>query len=274
MAQPIFTLLTDFGTQDSYVAQMKGVLLSCCPNCTLVDVTHEVPPQDVRLAARILAETVPRFPEKTTHLVVVDPGVGTNRNILAVELAEQYLVLPDNGLLTELLRQHSPRRIHRVVHEHLWNTAISPTFHGRDIIAPVAAYLASGGDWKEVGPTTDQVVRFEFTQEAKLISQGQWLCGVQAVDRFGNMMLVSSPELHAALTVGTVVELSWEAMHSRTVRVVQTYGDASPGELILLRDSQNRLELAQVNGSAAAELGLTPHGSVKISLVSSPRLSN
>lgn len=268
MVQPIFTLLTDFGTTDSYVAQIKGVMLSRCHDCTIVDITHDIPPQDVRCAARILAETVPRFPKNTTHLVVVDPGVGTERKILAVEIADQRLVLPDNGILTALLQIYKPQRVHRVANDQLWNTPVSPTFHGRDIIAPIATFLACGGAWEEVGPSVKELVRFEVSESTQRLSHDCWQCTKLGHDHFGNILLGSSPQLLEALVPGDLVKLSWREMPSRLVRVVSTYGDAVPNELVLLRDSQNRLELAVVNASALKALDLPPHGRVKISLVS------
>ena len=268
MPRNIFALLTDFGTADSYVAQMKGVLLSRCPDCTLVDITHQVPPQDVLLASQILAEVFPQFPAGTTHAVVVDPGVGTGRDIIAVELAGQRLVLPDNGLLTHLWHRFQPQRIHRVVNEQLWNQPTSSTFHGRDIIAPVAAFLALSEDWETVGPKADEVLLLLLTNEAQRISHHRWSCVIQSKDRFGNLLLSDSEELLESLRIVRIAELRWDEKRFLRVRFVQTYGDALPGEIILLCDSQNRLELAQVNGSVGRELNLHPQMSIEISLVS------
>ncbi len=258
MSQSIITLLTDFGTSDSYVAQMKGVLLSGCPNCVLVDITHHVGPQDIRTAARILAEAVPRFPDGTVHLAVVDPGVGTDRSILAVQWETQRLVLPDNGLVTELVRKRNAAGIHAVLNDQFFSSAISPTFHGRDIMAWVAAYLASGGQLAEVGPRLESSLLLPEERPAVSLADGSWQCQVIGVDRFGNVILNSCQALIDALKRKRLVDVSSPGQLRRMARVVQTYGQASEKELVVLVDSQGRLELAQVNGSAAAELAMVP----------------
>jgi len=268
MMRPILTLLTDFGTSDSYVAQLKGVVLSRCPECILVDVTHHIPPQDIRRAAQVLAETVPRFPVGTVHLAVVDPGVGTGRRIIAAEVLGQKLVLPDNGLITLLLQQISSCRFYHVCNEEYWNQPVSPTFHGRDIIAPVAAFLAAGGELINLGRPVESVFLLSECEPALRLCENSWLCQVVGSDHFGNLSLSSSDELLIALTPDRVVELSVVESPAQRARMVITYGNASPGELVLLRDSQNRLELAQVNGSAQRTLELHPLQCVEISLVS------
>ncbi|HEX6434962.1 MAG TPA: SAM-dependent chlorinase/fluorinase, partial [Gemmatimonadales bacterium] len=133
----IITLLTDFGTADSYVAELKGVLLGRVPDAVLVDLTHEVPQRDIRSAAYILGRTWYRFPASTVHLAVVDPGVGTSRAALAIRAHDQYFVAPDNGILTPVLRDAEVEAVMLPL-----PTTAAPTFHGRDVFAPAAAQLA------------------------------------------------------------------------------------------------------------------------------------
>ncbi|HET6837122.1 MAG TPA: SAM-dependent chlorinase/fluorinase, partial [Gemmatimonadales bacterium] len=135
----IITLLTDFGTSDSYVAELKGVLLNRAPGIVLVDVSHDVPPGDIRSAAYILGRTWHRFPADTVHLAVVDPGVGTSRAALAIRAHQQYFVAPDNGILTPVLRDAEVEAVMLPL-----PTTAAPTFHGRDVFAPAAAELARG----------------------------------------------------------------------------------------------------------------------------------
>ena len=271
MNRAIITLLTDFGLSDSYVAQMKGVLLSRCPECTLIDISHEVPPQDVTLASRMLAETVPKFPRNTVHLAVVDPGVGTARSILAVQWAEHLLVLPDNGLLTDLIRERPPSRVHRVNNLQLCSQQISPTFHGRDIIAPIAAFLASGGDLEQVGPTVNDLVSLSEPPQAVQNSDGSWRCRVIGKDRFGNLLLTSNQSLRQAIGAGgefrimpSIGNQSSDIHPTHRARAVTSYGHSHFEEFVLLFDSQNRLELAVVNGSAANMLRVAADAELRI----------
>src|SRR5689334_6880379 len=143
MAQPIITLTTDFGSRSPFVAAVKGVILSINPEARLVDLSHEIPPYDIRHAAFFLADAVPYFPPGTLHVVVVDPGVGGERAILHVTVGEQRLLVPDNGCWILLARGQSPSVI-RVSEPRFWRPVVSSSFHGRDIFAPVAAHLGLG----------------------------------------------------------------------------------------------------------------------------------
>src|SRR5688572_24283758 len=157
-ASPIITLLTDFGVQDSYVAAMKGVMLSIAPTVRLIDITHQVNPQDNRQASSILAEVVPFYPPHTVHLVVVDPGVGSERDPVAVQTPRGLFVAPDNGVLTHALFNESSWKAVRLDNPDYW-LAKSPsnTFHGRDIFSPAAAHLASGVPLEKLGTPIDSL---------------------------------------------------------------------------------------------------------------------
>ena len=189
----VITLLTDFGTQDSYVAQMKGVLLDLCPEALIVDTTHEIRSQDVSQAARMLPHLANTFPAGTIHIAVVDPGVGTKRRVVAAKIFEQIFVLPDNGLLSRVLDAGPTSWCVEVDNPRYWRDKVSSTFHGRDIMAPVAAHLASGVDWQELGTSCspDSLVRLKEITFAlpSDVTQGILDLVVVDIDRFGNIIL-------------------------------------------------------------------------------------
>src|SRR3712207_234825 len=177
---PVITLLTDFGTADGYVAEMKGVILTRAPDVTVVDVTHDVSPQDVECGRLALARYWRRFPPGTVHLAVVDPGVGSARAALAIESDGRWLVGPDNGLLSPALLVAGARAVILPV-----PATAAPTFHGRDVFAPAAAALAAGARLDALGsPALDFVVR--RTPEPRRLSDGSIEGQVITVDRFGN----------------------------------------------------------------------------------------
>jgi S-adenosylmethionine hydrolase len=179
---PLITLLTDFGTSDSYVAEMKGVLLDRCPGAVLVDVTHAVPPGDVRAGAYLLGRAWARFPRETVHLAVVDPGVGTERAALALRAHNHWFVGPDNGLFTQVIRDAEVEVVVLPV-----PVGASPTFHGRDLFAPAAAALARAAELRALGePLTTIPIRLSYTEPHY---EGKSVVGeIVYVDRFGTLI--------------------------------------------------------------------------------------
>jgi S-adenosylmethionine hydrolase len=248
--RPIITLTTDFGAESPYVAQMKGVILSICRDVEMVDISHAIGPQNIREGAVVLADVTPRFPTGTIHLAVVDPGVGTARRIVCAEFSQQHYIAPDNGLLSLLRCSGPPGRFFAVENSKYWLAEPSQTFHGRDIMAPVAAHLARGLDPAKLGSALDDLAMLDWPQARK---SGRRLVGeVLYVDSFGNLItnLYQEELLELAEASSMVVECS-----GRKIRgIVPTYGAAMAGELIALFDSQGRLEIAKVNGNAAREL--------------------
>ena len=245
----LITLTTDFGTRDPYVAQLKGVLLSHCPEATLLDLAHAVAPQDRVEAALFLAGAVPTFPRGTVHLAVVDPGVGGDRRALAVEVAGQRVVCPDNGLLTLLTRSHPIEAAHELTNPALRRQPVSATFEGRDLFAPAAAHLACGGALAELGPAVSDLVALPLA-EPERDAGGAVRGEVVHVDRFGNavtnipvsmLSLEASPRVHAA---------------GHDFALLRTYGAARPGEALAVIGSSDHLEVAVREGSAAERLGL------------------
>jgi len=184
VAQPLITLLTDFGTADYFVGAMKGVILSTCPSANIVDITHEVPPQDIQCAAFILLAAYKSFPVGTIHVAVVDPGVGSTRRGIVGKCAKQIFVGPDNGIFNYVFEREAPAEVFQIQNEQFFRRPVSPTFHGRDIFAPVAAALANGvvatqlgleiSDWVQLEPLAP--VRQEGTIEGRILH----------IDRFGN----------------------------------------------------------------------------------------
>jgi S-adenosylmethionine hydrolase len=247
---PIITFTTDFGLGSPYVAAMKGVILAVNPRARLLDLSHEIPPQDVRHAAFFLRSCIPFFPVGAIHVIVVDPGVGTDRALLYVEVAGRRLLAPDNGCWTELARGASrPPRVTCLSESRYWRNPVSPTFHGRDILAPVAAHLSLGEDPQKLGPIVQEWVRLDLPSPT--LEAGRLIGEVIYVDHFGNLITNIPRAAYATLAAGPVrimvgnQEVSWR---------VQTYGEAPPGALVALISSAELLEIAITGGNAAQRL--------------------
>ncbi len=246
----IITLTTDFGTQDQYVGAMKGVILGIAPDVRVVDITHEVPPQNVREAAYLLASLVPYFPERTIHVVVVDPGVGTERRALAVRTARAVYVVPDNGLLTPVLKYDPPEEIVHLNNPTYWLDRVSRTFHGRDIFAPVAAYIARGVPLHALGTplAPEEIVRLSWP-EARVLPDGSIEGMVIHVDRFGNIVTNIPAEMLGGDPNGWVFRIGQQQLRG----LKRTYGDVAVGEPLALIGSNDTLEFSLREGNAAAQ---------------------
>jgi S-adenosylmethionine hydrolase len=250
---PLITLLTDFGTTDSYVAEIKGVLLSAAPAAVLVDVTHLVPPGDVRAGAYILGRTWHRFPPGTVHLSVVDPGVGTSRAAFALQSHGHWFVGPDNGLFTPVIRDAEVE----IVELRIPRDA-SPTFHGRDLFAPAAAALACGVPLQSLGrPFAGVPQRLVYTEPRY---EGKSVLGeIVYVDRFGTLVTNLNTEL-----VPPYATLEVEGLDLGPLR--RTFGDVPTGGLLAYVGSDGAVEVAVRDGSAARRLGLGVGGRVRARL--------
>jgi S-adenosyl-L-methionine hydrolase (adenosine-forming) len=252
MPVPVITLTTDFGQADGYVAAVKGVILTICPQATLVDVSHEIRPQAVAQAAYLLLAVAPYFPPGTVHLVVVDPGVGTQRRAVAVETGRAIYVAPDNGVLSLALAGDKARAAVELTEPRYRLAEVSATFHGRDIFAPAAAHLAGGRSLTEMGPSLP-VAALQSLPPARQPE-------VIHVDRFGNLITnyrVPAGETRLAVTVGG----------ARLEGLVRTFADVEPGALLAYRGSSGYLEIAVREGSAAQALGLGSGAAVKVQLL-------
>jgi S-adenosylmethionine hydrolase len=250
--RPIVALLSDFGTRDHYAGAMKGAVLCACPDASVVDVAHDLPPHDVATAAYALASAYRAFPGSTVFLAVVDPGVGSLRRILAAEAGGYRFVAPDNGLLTAVLSRHADARIHVVTNAALFRHEVSGTFEGRDVMAPVAGRLAGGMPLGDVGPEADAPVLLDLAR-ARELSAHQWEATVVNVDRFGNLTTsLTGGELMAILDAvgGDPTEILVDA-GGQALPLVRTYSDVSEGEPCALLGSSDRLEIAVHRGDAA-----------------------
>ena len=246
----IVTLTTDFGTRDAYVGAMKGVVCRILPAVRLVDLSHEIPPQDVRDAAQLLAGACPWFPPGTVHLAVVDPGVGTTRRALAVEAGGQCYLGPDNGLLTSALRLPGAQA-HEISAQEYLLLERSDTFHGRDVFAPAAGHLAAGLDLTRLGPSAGGCVLLDLPQPVRA---GDCIAGeVTRVDRFGNAITNIPHAWLVELGEGPYEVWAGSASFGRLRR---RYQEAAPGEALALTGGDGRIEIAVHGGSAAERFGL------------------
>jgi hypothetical protein len=259
MAAPLITLTTDFGTRDPYVAQLKGVLASLVPDATVTDLSHDVAPQDILEASFFLAATLAFFPPATIHFVVVDPGVGSGRRPLAVAIADQFVVCPDNGLLTLAVRRHGIDEARIIEAPDFQRFERSHTFHARDVFAPAAARLASGAPLTAAGPVATDLVQLDIPEAA--IGPGAIHGEVLRVDRFGNAITnIDGAALGefdvARVTFGAAVV---EGLHA-------TYADVPPGAPLALIGSHGYLEIACHAASAADRFRLTRGTPVEVVL--------
>ncbi len=260
----IVTLTTDFGLRDSYVAQMKAAILSIAAGVTLVDVTHDVAAQDVVEAALALESAVPVFPAGTVHVAVVDPGVGTARRGMIVDVAGHVLVGPDNGLFTPFLVRDGARAF-ALTAERFRRPDVSATFHGRDIFGPAAAHAARGVAPRRFGPRIDDPVMLPWPHARR--RAGDLSGEVVHVDRFGN--LVTSIRGDDLPAVGSPVTVK---IRGRTLHVVRTYGDLASGRLGALIGSSGRLEVSANRASAARLLGARRGTEVAVSPSRTPTI--
>ncbi len=251
---PIITLTTDFGLNDAYVGAMKGVILGLAPHVTIVDITHNIPPQAMAQAAYVIAAAAPYFPAGTVHVVVVDPGVGSQRRPIAVQTSQAIFVAPDNGVLTHVLQSgtsgESPMTVVHLTRREYWLPQVSHTFHGRDIFAPVAAYLARGVPITSLGEPIGDPVMLDLPQPRRM-PDGSLRGQVVYVDRFGNLV-TNVPAGWLDRAVRWQIEVA-----GRTVeKLSTTYSDVPGGQLLALIGSAGTLELAVREGSAARMLGI------------------
>ncbi|CEK19998.1 hypothetical protein CWRG_02688 [Chthonomonas calidirosea] len=280
---PLIALLTDFGTRDTYVGVMKGVILSIAPQAQIVDLTHEVTPQAVLEGSARLEAALPYFPAGTVYVAVVDPGVGSQREVCVVETEVARLVAPDNGLLTLPIRKQRPLKVAK------WSASrggayvlprISATFHGRDIFAPLAAHLAQGLPLEAIGPVwkvgESALLPLQLLEvpmpSAFTDTQGRSALELTVlyVDRFGNLITNLDEETLQRWIADRGIEEAhlYVRCGEGEAPLVRTFSDVEVGCLLAYRGSGGRLELAIREGDAAKTLGLRP-GS-KLYLVARP----
>ncbi len=245
---PTITLLTDFGSADGYVGEMKGVLATEAPDAVVADIAHDMPAHDVDAARLALARYWRRFPRGTVHLVIVDPGVGSARSALAVASDHRFLVGPDNGVLSPALLLPGARAVVLEV-----PAGASATFHGRDVFAPAAARLATGVPLEGLGPPAPSPT-IRRTPEPRRLASGELVGEVIAIDRFGN----------AITNLATVARSGSVEVSRRSFRLVRTYADLRAGEAGALVGSSGLIEVVVREGRAADQLGLARGSAVTL----------
>jgi S-adenosylmethionine hydrolase len=245
MARKIITLLTDFGWEDGYVAEMKGVILTRCPGVELVDITHDIPVFDIFSGAQVLGRVFSRFPKGTIHLAVVDPGVGGPRKPLMLFSQGHYFVGPDNGLLTVPVSGDAPYQVFEITR---WGEGASATFHGRDIFAPAAAGLASGLKPSRLGHPLARIERLSDF-EPKAVSHGKWEGKVIGIDHFGNIATNFSFAFFSRLHHPIFYIGKFKITH-----IIKTFSEGRPGQLAILNNSDSRAEVVLPSGSAQSRL--------------------
>jgi S-adenosylmethionine hydrolase len=252
----IITLLTDFGTTDPFVGIMKGVILQINPQAHIVDISHGIDPQDVAQAAHETAYSYRYFPEDTVHIVVVDPGVGSDRAILAMRSQAQTLLAPDNGALSLVLQDQPACELIRVTNERFFRHPVSRTFHGRDIFAPVAAHLSLGLPLAELGrsvsPSEAVVLTVPKPRQAK---DGSLMGSIVAVDRFGNLITDVDPDTTRRFFPDTDPKNLVFAIGEKVIAgVAETYEAGDPGQPLVVIGSRGCFEICVNRGSAAVLL--------------------
>jgi S-adenosylmethionine hydrolase len=258
-ASGLITLTTDFGLQDSYVAMMKGVLLSIHPQARPIDYTHAIAPQNIAQAAYQIHTGYRYFPPGTVHLVVVDPGVGSERRAIALQTPEAFFVAPDNGLLAliwyEALERWGRAELVAVelTEQRFWRQPVSATFHGRDIFAPVAAQLAAGRSIHELGQPIEEIALIERLQ-AQRGRPGELLARIIHVDNFGNC--ITNVTLEDLRSAGLEEQPLIMIIDQQITGLCRTYADGQMGTPIALISSSGFLEVAVRNGNAAQQLGV------------------
>ena len=258
---PIITLTSDFGNQDYYVGAMKAVILGICPEATLVDISHDLPPQDIMGGAWVLKNTAFLFPPGTIHLAVIDPGVGGDRRPVLLKVGDQYFVGPENGLFS-LVVEGQEHEVVKLTNKAYWRESISKTFHGRDIFAPVAAHFARGEPMSAFGPALTELTKYRW---AKPISDEEGIQGwIMHIDRYGNL-ITNIPkkviEEHGS-------DFTFKIYVGNTILkdIASSFSSVSDGEPVALIGSSGMLEIAINKGSAEQMLGIEKGAPVSLVL--------
>jgi len=252
--RPIITLTTDFGLNDHFVGTLKGVILDIAPDAEIVDICHSVQPFDILDGALALAQSYPYYPSRTVHVVIVDPGVGSARRPIVASSEKYNFVAPDNGVLSLMYAREERLSVRHITAEHYFLQPISNTFHGRDIFAPVAAYLAKGVDQQKFGPEISDYVRFNAPRPKPV--DAKTLRGVVLrVDRFGNLITNFTPEDVPALFAEQPPAFKIVVGKREVTSMNSSYSEGAPGELFGILGSMGYLEIAANRGAAAQLAG-------------------
>jgi S-adenosyl-L-methionine hydrolase (adenosine-forming) len=252
--RPIITLTTDFGSNDHFVGAMKGVILDIVPEAQIVDICHSVQAFDVLDGALTISQAYSYFPNRTVHVVVVDPGVGTARRPIIASSDKYHFVAPDNGVLSLVYAREERLHVRHITSQHYFLQPVSNTFHGRDIFSPVAAYLAKEVDALKFGDEVEDYVRFN-APKPKAMDQSRLRGVVLKVDRFGNLITNLTPQ-DAPMLFGDGAKPFKIVLGNREITEIHNaYSEGSPGEVFCILGSMGFLEIAANRGSAAQLTG-------------------
>lgn len=259
--QTLITLLTDFGLQDGYIGVMKGVIAQINPFIQTIDITHQIPPQDLAAGRFCLMNAYTYFPGGTVHVAVVDPGVGSQRRGVAIQFSGGYLVGPDNGLFSGVLSLSPPIIAVELTNSEYWRTPNpSTTFHGRDIFAPVAAYLASGISLQMLGNLIDAESLVQLPLVDIELKENKIIGSIQYIDHFGNL-ITNIPKSY-------VEGKTWSVLSKGlNITSANTYSDVDEGNLVSLIGSHGWVEIAVNGKSAQSELELNVGDQIEIELI-------
>lgn len=262
MAHPIITLTTDYGTSDHLVGVMKGVMLKINPDAIFVDISHGVMPFDILDGALTIGQAYNHFPPKTIHVVVVDPGVGSQRRPILVTGDQHYFVAPDNGVLSMVYEREPKVTVRHIIAEHYFLNPLSTTFHGRDVFAPVAAWLSKNWQTPSFGEEVSDYVRFTLPKPKVA---GSTIRGVVLkVDNFGNLITNLTPEDVPQVVTGGNFKIT---AGSREIdKMSQNYAQGAPGELLAVIGSSGFLEISVNKGNAARALNMQRGAEVTVVL--------
>lgn len=263
MPRPIITLTTDYGTGDHLVGAMKGVILRINSEVTLVDITHQVIAHDVLDAAITIGQSFHYFPPRTIHVVVVDPGVGTPRRPILVATDQHYFVAPDNGVLSSVYDQTETLNGWHITAEHYFRNPVSNTFHGRDIFAPVAAWLSKSWQTSSFGDSVTDFVRFTIPRPKTV--ENTIKAVILKVDNFGNLMTNLRAEDVPAVAAANG-QFKIRVGNGEITKAFQTFAQGTPGEPFALIGSSGYVEISLNKGNAARTLGVSRGAEVTVEL--------
>jgi len=255
LARPIVTLTTDFGLSDHYVGVMKGVVLNINPEAEIIDICHDMREYDVLEGAFAIAQAYSYFPPRTIHLIVVDPGVGSSRRPILAAAGNYYFVAPDNGVLSLIYAREESVLVRHITASHYFREPVSNTFHGRDVFAPVAAWLSRGVEPEKFGDPIYDFVRFQLPQPKKL--NDRLIKGiVMRVDRFGTLTTNLTPSDVPALFAEAPPPFKMVIGKTEVTRLNANYEQGAPGEIFAILGSSGYLEISSNRASAAHALGV------------------
>lgn len=265
MARPIVTLTTDFGSADYYVGAMKGVVLGICPETEIIDLCHECKPYDILDAAFTIAQAYSYYPLRTIHIVVVDPGVGSQRRPIIVSGDKHFFIGPDNGVFSLIYPQQEKLSVWHITGTHYYQQPVSNTFHARDVFAAVAGWMAKGVEARQFGELIEDYVKLPIPK-AQAQGDKSWKGMVLKTDRFGNVITNIAADDCPALFAEPTPPFKLTAGGKEVAKLAQNYAEGGQGEVFALLGSSGYLELATNRGGAAKLLGVARGGEVTLQL--------